>query len=189
MLPSIYIVGALGFSWVFSKIKKVELRGWLVGGFLALVGLFAINYFYNYIFIYPKQYSFAWQYGYRQVASYIEKNQDRYQRVIITKKYGEPHEFILFYMRYDPREYKSDPNLVRYNRSNWYWVDRFNKYEFMNDWEIRTKTRDNANTLLITSPGNYPVNGKLIQTVNFLNGERAFDIVEINPAIALRQTK
>ena len=33
-------------------------------------------------------------------------------------------------------------------------------------------------TLLITSPGNYPKEWKLLKTINFLDGKPAFDIVE-----------
>ncbi len=102
-----------------------------------------------------------------------------HDQIYFTKKYGEPHEFLLFHLQYNPQKYKTDSNLVRYSRSNWFGVDLFEKYNFLNDWEIKDKTKDKKNGILITSPGNYPQNARKIETINFLNGDPAFDIVEL----------
>lgn len=136
----------------------------------------------NYSGDYTKIYSWSWQYGYKEAINFIKENGNRYEKIFISKKYGEPHEFLLFYMQYDPKKYLTDSNLVRYSRSDWYWVDRFDKYRFINDWEIKENVKckiKNAQCLLITSPNNYPEGSKLIKTINFLDGKPAFDIVEL----------
>lgn len=66
--------------------------------------------------------------------------------------------------------------------ATWYWVNAFDKFKFINDWEIKEKTKKlSSKTLLITSPSNYNKdNSHLIKTINFLNGQPAFDILELN---------
>lgn len=128
---------------------------------------------------YSKNYSQAWQYGYKQAVKFAKENLANYDQIIFTKKYGEPHEFVLFYLQYDPYKYQTDKNLIRYNRSDWFWVDCFDKFMFVNDWEIKEKIAGLNNALLITSAGNYPPNSHRLGTINFLDGKIAFEIVEL----------
>lgn len=180
MMPAVYIIIALGFGCCVDFLKKRKiLQKIFIGTFLIFLIIFFIRYFHNLWFSYPKEYSFAWQYGYKQAVKYIGNNFSNYSKVVMTKKYGEPHEFLLFYLKYDPLKYLNDPLLVRYEKSNWFWVDRFNRFEFINDWEIKDKLLGQHNLLLVTSPGNYPEGAVVLETVDFLDGKRAFDIVAI----------
>lgn len=182
MLPALFVVTALGFGNFLSFEKMKKWRNSFLALFILSNLIFLGIYLYIFWFNYPKQYSFAWQYGYKQAVDYIKINGDKYQTIYFTKKYGEPHEFILFYTSYDPQKYKTDPNLVRYQRSDWYWVDLFDKYVFLNDWEVKDRIKNQESrvkSLLITSPGNYPEGSTLLETINFLDGKRAFDIVEL----------
>lgn len=134
----------------------------------------------NYSGVYRNNYSQSWQYGYRQVMQFVDTNGNNYNRIVFTKKYGESHEFLLFYLQYDPLRYQTNKTLIRYGRSDWFWVDGFDKYEFINDWEIRDRVLGTKNTLLVTSPGNYPTGSRILQTIKFLDGRSAFDIVVVN---------
>jgi hypothetical protein len=69
-------------------------------------------------------------------------------------------------------------------------VDRFDKFYFVNDWQIpksgynfvlESKGTFNClpttgSCLLITSPGNYPKGWSKLDTINFLDGSPAFEI-------------
>lgn len=179
MLPIIQLITAYGFV-EFIKLIKSQKAGKLLVGLVLIVWLVLVGrYLYNWWVIYPVQYSWSWQYGYKQAIHYVVENQDKYQTVAITKKYGEPHEYLLFFTQYDPASYRNDPQLVRYEKSNWFWVDGFSKYKFLNDWEVIEKTQNQKKMLLVTSPGNYPQNAKLLQTIYFLDGKPVFDIVEL----------
>lgn len=182
MMPLVHIFACLGGLVIWNYLRRLSKKltiGILVAALLIGV-VFEVSYLDNLFRSYPKDYAFAWQYGYKQAIEYALANQDRYSRVMFTKKYGEPHEFVLFYSQSDPVMFRSDPNLVRYNQSNWYWVDSFGRYEFINDWEIEEKTKERKNVLLVTSPGNYPKTAKLLKTVDYPNGQSTFDIVELN---------
>lgn len=192
-LPIPLIITAFGFWNFLAQVKLSQSRKKYASVLYfviltASLGLYLFNYFGSY----AKNYSWAWQYGYKEAVDYTKTNYDKYDQVIVTKKYGEPHEFFLFYWPWDSDKYRSDPKLVRYTQSGWYWVDSFDKFIFINDWEIPKnenigwKTeRDNPvdvsiKTLLITSPNTYPQGWKKLETVNFLDNTPAFDILENN---------
>ena len=192
MIPPIVMIAALGIGFCFNDLNHLSKRlNKALALILITIFLFSLYLFWNnYSGKYVTNYSWSWQYGYKEVVEYIKENGDKYATIYITKKYGEPHEFILFYSQYDPERYRSDPNLVRYFRSDWYWVDSFDKYVFLNDWEVKDRVKSQSfdrlrtkesrvKSLLITSPGNYPEGSQKLETINFLDGKPAFDIVEL----------
>lgn len=136
-----------------------------------------------YINIYTKSYAInysqSWQYGYSEMSQYVKDNYSKYDQILITKKYGEPHEFLLYYLKYNPALYQQTAK-TDYHAS-WYWVNSFDKFVFINDWEIKDKTKNLDNkTLLITSPNNFNTNAKLLKTIKFLDNTPAFDIITNN---------
>jgi 4-amino-4-deoxy-L-arabinose transferase-like glycosyltransferase len=204
MLPSPMILIAVGFLSSFKYIKKKLTINHRILAilYLLIIGFSFVRYFNVYFGDYRRNYSWSWQYGYKEVVNYIKDNYDSYDKIIISKKYGEPHEFILFYWPWDPVRYQNDGTLVRFNQSNWYWVDNFNKFLFVNDWEIIQADSDpnspfkdfdskvfyterkvvydcNSNKcLLITSPGNVPDGWNKLETINFLDNKPAFEIYD-----------
>jgi 4-amino-4-deoxy-L-arabinose transferase-like glycosyltransferase len=195
MLPSPMIIIAIGFvavyQWLDKRLKTSHFP-WVVL-YLILLTLFAVRYLSSYFGEYRTNYSWSWQYGYSNVISYAKENYNKYDKIIVTKKYGEPHEFFLFAWPWNPEKYRNDSNLIRFYQSNWYWVDRFDKFYFVNDWDIPKEEWQkfklesgtefgcdgNEKCLLITSPGNYPKGWSKLETVDFLGGKVAFEILEI----------
>ncbi len=183
MIPPIIIITSLGLRFFVDFIVKTEkqkliIKWIIIGCFLANLVVFEKNYFGDY----TRNYSWSWQYGYRQAVDYIRQNGNQYQTIYFTKFYGEPHEFVLFYTQYDPQNYMANPNLSRNFHSDWYWVDSFDKYKLLNDWEVKSSAKcevQSGKCLLVTSPGNYPDGSKFLERINFLDGKPAFDIVEL----------
>jgi len=146
-----------------------------------------------YFTTYRENYSWSWQYGYKQVVDYVKEKYDSYDKIIITKKHGEPHEFFLYYLEYDPTKYNNDPNLTRFFQSEWYWVDRFDKFYFVNDWQVNEQGTDtfvfnlesggkvdctNSKCMLITGDENVALGWNLLENIKFLNKNIAFKIYE-----------
>lgn len=176
-IPLVFI-SVMGIKWIQDSLAPKIFRSVAVLIILILIAS-AYLFWQTYTEDYRKNYSQAWQYGYKQAVEFVKTNQADYDQIVFTKKYGEPHEFALFYLQYNPYKYQTDKNLIRYKRSDWFWVDRFDKFVFVNDWEIKEKTAGMRNILLITSPGNYPPNSHYLDAINFLNGKIAFEIVEL----------
>ena len=197
MIPAPMIISAFGFLVFVEKIvgkfksKKIILTKSLILLYLVLLFLSLGCYLRTYFQEYRQAYSWSWQYGYKEAVNYANEVYSDYDRIIMTKKYGEPHEFILFYSKWHPDDYRNDPNLIRFNQSSWYWVDGFDKFYFVNDWDIPTEewqpfvlesgnivSCEDLKCLLITSPGNVPKKWKKLETVNFFDGKPAFEIYE-----------
>ncbi len=195
MLPIPMVLSAVGLVAVVNWLNKIRIfknkyKILYLIYFVFLAG-FVENYLNIYFNDYKRIFSWSWQYGYRQVVDYIKLDYDKYDKIIVTKKYGEPHEFFLFFWPWDPGKYRNDPNLIRFNQSNWFWVDRFDKFYFVNDWNVpkeewqsfklESGTSFNCigqKCLLITSPENSPKTWSKLKTVYFLDGKVAFDLYE-----------
>ncbi|RLC34912.1 hypothetical protein DRH14_01980 [Candidatus Shapirobacteria bacterium] len=164
----------LPYLMITAGLEQLSLAFWP----FVLVLIFQFQtYWHQYNHNYPIHNSQSWQYGYRQAIEYVKNNYSNYQHIILTKKYGEPHQFILFYWPWDPASFQQDPKLKWDYHASWYWVDAFDKFQFINDWQIKQQ-KISPSSLLITSPNNYPKpNSKLIKTINFLDGQPAFDII------------
>ena len=192
VLPIPELLTAIGAFSAWNYIKRLSNFRHAILGIYAVGLTISVGFYLHYLFkIYPYRYSQSWQYGYKQVADYLKTKYSDYDAIVVTKKYGEPHEFLLFFWIWDPNVYQKDPNLVRFSQSDWFWVDRFDKFYFMNDWDIPKETNKpwklesgrttpivGGKTLLITSPGNYPPDWRKLETVNFLDGSVAFEILE-----------
>ncbi|KKQ42454.1 MAG: hypothetical protein US60_C0017G0004 [Microgenomates group bacterium GW2011_GWC1_37_8] len=196
MIPLVQLFSAIGVISFLKYIKNkwnMKFVYLVVAIYTAIALLNFEDYSLEYFGTYTRNYSQDRQYGYRQVVSNIKEKYNNYNKIIVTKRYGEPHEFILFFWPWEPKIYRGDTNLIRFYQSNWYWVDRFDKFYFVNDWNIprgewedfilesggRVRCEKLVDScLLITSPDNYPLGWTKLETINFLNGKSAFEILE-----------
>jgi len=182
ILPLPMVFASLGLIKTTEFLKKrSKLKGGLLG--VVFVSLILVNLFFwwqSYCNSYRVNYSWAWQYGQKEVVTFIKKEYDQYDQIVITKKYGEPHEFILFYWPWNPREYQTDSTKVWDYHANWYWVDGFGKFEFWNDWEVGEKLKarqKDKSLLLVTYPGNWTGGGELLKTIYFLDNTKSLEII------------
>jgi 4-amino-4-deoxy-L-arabinose transferase-like glycosyltransferase len=184
-VPVYQILTAFGFVVFFKWLKQKNFNlTVLFSVTLILIIFISFGYYlWRYYIEYPKLYSRDWQYGYKQVVDYISENKDKYDEIIFTRHYGEPHMFTLFFSKYDPAKYQNDPNLIRFQAFDWVWVNRFDKYYFPNLDDTGTKFEDliqtkKGKTLYIGKAGDFPENIPRLLSVDFLNGDKAFEIVE-----------
>jgi hypothetical protein len=190
MLPVPMIFTAIGIVFALQKISNNFARSTLMI-YVILVFISLITFFEKYYNTYRQEYSWAWQYGHKQAVAFTRENYDKYDKIIITKKYGEPHIFYLLYWPWDPQDYMDNDGLVRFEQTDWFWVDRFDKFYFVNDWDIPTRSdRDFVlesgeefdcrfdRCLLVTSPGTHQQDWKILKTVDYLDGQRVFEILE-----------
>ena len=183
--PLYQIFTAVGFLATLTFIKNKYLKRLLISVVILLL-LWGVSVFLRQLFIvYPNKYSREWQYGYKQVVNYMIGVQDKYDLIVFTRFYGEPHMFTLFYSKYDPAKYQTDPNLVRFEQNDWVWVTNFDKYYFPNISDEETsygqlvKRFKGKKVLFIGKALDFPKEAKIIYRVNFKNGEPAFLVTEI----------
>lgn len=149
--------------------------------------IFAISftgYLNNYYNTYPNLYSRDWQYGYKQVVTYIKDHYNEYDLIVFSRTYGEPHMFTLFYLNWNPDAYQNDPKLNRFETYNWVRVLNFDKFYFPDLGDDGTRYLDTVKVnpgkkiLFVGKESDFPDSSKRLLIIRFLNGDRAFDIVE-----------
>jgi hypothetical protein len=181
------IITAIGFLWTLNILKGKKLLVWpvLIASVFVLLVSFK-SYLNNYYNIYPNMYSRDWQYGYKQAVTYVKDHYNEYDLIVFSRAYGEPHMFTLFFLNWDPAKYQNDPNLNRFEAFNWIWVLKFDKFYFPDLGDEGTHYEDilmanpGKKILFIGKPGDFPESLPRLLTVDFLNGNRAFGIVQSN---------
>lgn len=171
------------YLWLRKQSRSLQKICYLAG---ILVLVASLNFYLdNYYHVYPKLYSRDWQYGNKQVVGYLAQHQDQYDKIVFSRHYGEPHMFTLFYLSYNPAKFQTNPNLDRFETYDWIRVLRFDKYYFPDLGDKGTRfediVRDNPGKklLFIGRGGDFPADYPRLLTVKFLNGDNAFDIVEV----------
>ncbi len=182
--PTYQILTAVGIYFAYKSIKS---RSVLNIFSFALAMLVAVNFSIfakNLYTDYSIKYSRDWQYGNKQVVEYIKENQDKYDLIVFSRTYGEPHIFTLFYLNYDPAKFQNSSNLERFETHDWVRVLRFDKYYFPDLGDSGTQHKDilkeneDMKILFIGKQNDFPEDLKRLKTVDFLDGSRAFDIVD-----------
>lgn len=178
-LPTYQIFIAIGVYSLYQKVKKNEFSQkfafFLPAITLVTAGLLTFNflfYLHQYWVHMPLEYSKAWMYGRREAAEFTESIKDDYDRVIVSTKLEQPHEFWLYYLAYDPKTYLAEGGTV----SGGYLEDRnkFDKYLFKPiDYDIQ---KTEAKTLFVGTSEELPTNARVLKTINYLNGEPAIHI-------------
>jgi 4-amino-4-deoxy-L-arabinose transferase-like glycosyltransferase len=181
------IITALGFYETYKVFDRKKIIRWTIVAISIITLVIGFSgYLNNYYNIYPKLYSRDWQYGYKQVVSYIQEHYGEYDLIVFSRTYGEPHMFTLFFLNWDPEKYQNDPNLDRFEANKWIWVLKFDKFYFPDLGDAGTgyqdivKVNQGKKILFIGKSGDFPDNLPRLLKVNFLNGDSAFDIVEKN---------
>ena len=180
ILPSPMILSAMGLSWLTDKIgSRSHFKGKFILAILVIAVLISFGKWWkDYQEIYPKVYSWVWQYGYQEVVAFVKDKYADYDQIYFTKSLGEPHEFFAFYWPWDPQSFSQEKKWDYH--ANWYWVNSFEKFTFVNDWKMKEITclSFGSRCLMVTSPGNFPSGWSKIKTIKFLDGKPVFEILE-----------
>lgn len=174
-LPTFQIFTALGIVWFYSRwkrIKNLTYKYFLVAFILILAVFNFVYYLHQYYVHTPSETSESWQYGSKDLFSYLHSVDKNYDKVVVTYKYDQPYIFYLFYNKIDPSWYQKNWD---YNGNG--TVDRMKriigKYEFRNiDY---SKDKNIKKALIIGTPDEIPKE-KAIKEIKFLDGSVAFRI-------------
>ena len=184
--PVIYLFLALGFwkffEWIRSRKLLIVKAGVAIGFSLFLV-LNLIHAFLVFAVHFPWEKSESFDEGWKEVAEYVVKNQDKYRKIVIDPRRGvesrdmisNPYLYILFYSQYDPFTYQMEPKIHGTEEDPYFSFDKyvFKYIDFHSDPE--------SGVLFIGSPWSFPGEGlrrgELLDQVNLTNGSPAFYMV------------
>ncbi len=154
-----------------------------------LISLFAITLAFNfsqylnsYYNRYPKELPFAWQYGFKDLGNYLKKNQNKYDKVIISTAYDQPYILTAFYLKYPPTLLQQQLVFSTPDKFGFSTGLSFGKYEFHPiDWASDAAS---PNSLIIVADETVPESIKPIHIINYPNNQTAFRLFDTNQYLA-----
>lgn len=170
-LPMFQIFVAVGCYFLFSytRYKKTFL---IVATFLLLINFtYYLHQYYQHM---PYDFSKSWLFGRKEAAQYTNNIKAQFNQVIVSTSLEQPHEFWLYYLKYDPLTYQHEGGTVsggfRENRNH------FDKFKFK-PIEFSSQKKE-TKTLFVGVPNDFPQNIKTLRIINYLDGEPAIYIVD-----------
>lgn len=127
-LPFYAITAGMGLEYLILKYKKYSSTILVLTSILFL--LFFESYLMRYFSDYPTLSSGDWQFTYKQVFEKYKRGPVGNRKIIISDEYAQPYIFALFYLKYDPEEFRKT---VKYNPPDkWGFslVSSFANFEF-----------------------------------------------------------
>jgi len=169
MLPALIIVIAIAIGKFLGYIRRLGKKKMLFFCFLFSVFCFLniIYYLYTYHFRYPVYAAKDWQYGYKQMAQYVETKEDEVEKIIITTSYGQPYIFIQFFQKLEPMQL---------------WQEKIDQYQFRDiNWE---QDKNLKNVLIVATDDEVSLRTiasevKIKKEIYFPDGSVAFRIIRL----------
>lgn len=179
LVTPLIIISALGFTKSVDLVRKVKLINlknfiYLFLGFVIIWGVG--RYLQMYYFHMSKEYPYSSQYGVKELVDSVEKNQDKYKKILVTDRYDQPYILFLFYMKYPPAKFQSEHTLTPRDSFGYSTVNHFDKYYFTSIKFEEAKV-DNPNSLIAGTNEEIPKEANIIKNVYGTNGFLYFKIV------------
>jgi len=147
--------GAVSLSrWLYKIVPKELLIGLVFLPFVLLISWQFARYMDMYWVHMAPKYPFSSQYGVKELVSYVEENQNDYEKIFIANDYDQPYILFLFYLKYPPAKFQSDHRLTErdvFHFSTVEHVEHFDKYYFIDV---------DYNELIANSPGSLIIGAK-----------------------------
>lgn len=177
LLMAIPVLTAGGVIFILEKIKVSKIKVGVLVGILVIsfwsFGKFLIDYF----VFYPQKHTSTWQAGYKPLYQRLTLWEKNYDKILITKFYGEPHIFYLFYRQIDPEQYQKGEGVIRYDRKDkWVNVDRIGKYWFFEKLDFN---QVNGKELIVLAPKEINFELEVLDEIKYPQGNSAFIIGKV----------
>jgi len=176
LLIPLFLLSSYGFIHFAQGLKHKQKLYCYV--FSLLIFLFFFIFIWDfYLFHYPRRLTtiHAWQCGYKEVASFIKKNYNKYDAFYITRDIGMPYIFTLFYLGYPPETYQKHAQLTASDEYGFGQVEKFDKFIF----SFKSPQLAEKRSAIIGSIDNFKglkdIDITQLQTIT-INGEPMFQI-------------
>lgn len=188
LFPVLLMLTALGAVELFNLIKKIKngLHRLVIFTILSLTIVLVLTHAFLIIVAdFPRDKGESFDEGWREAVYYVMQNQDKYKQVVFDPRRGvaapdmvsNPFLYVLFYTKYDPQLYQTEPKIYGGTPADNYY--QFGKYVFRHiNWQV---DRDVKDVLFVGSPWSIPkkdlLPGQLLKVIYLTNGSPAFYIV------------
>ena len=129
-----------------------------------------------------KEYPFSSQYGVKELVTYIQSNENKFEKIIITDRYDQPYILFLFYgaaeypLKYAPYDFQQNHELSPKDKFGFSTVRSFGKYEFRQVvWD--EDQPKNPNALIVGTSDEIPKEANVIKSIYGDNDYLYFKVV------------
>lgn len=165
--PIFSLFSAFGFLGVMGALKgRIRKIFLYASGFLLAV--FFVRFIFLYFDYYPRVNSLHFGDGYKQMVSYISRNEAGYDKIFISGKYWRPYIFVLFYKKYSPFLYQEEGTRNGFSKYYFGKADWDVGGESFNSSKFSNAQKDKA--LFILSPEEYELNKEKLVEIASIDG-------------------
>ena len=179
MVIPLVIISAYGLVniviWLNGcMVKWLRVMGYLIIGFLVFWNF--ARYEHMYWVHMAREYPFSSQYGVKELVSYIQDNNEKYNRIIVTDRYDQPYILSLFYLKYPSAKFQGGHILTPRDKFGFSTVRDFDKFHFeeVNFDKIRP---ENPNSLIVGTDEEIPKEANIVEKIYGTNGYLYFEAV------------
>ena len=181
MVIPLVIISAYGavslYRWLYKVVKNKSLLNSIVLLFVLIISWQFARYLNMYWKYMAPTYPFSSQYGIKELVSYVEENQNDYEKIFIAKDYDQPYILFLFYLKYPPTMFQANHNLTEKDIFNFSTVDHFDKYYFT-DINYNDLMANNPNSLIIGTKEEIPEDIEGVDEIYGSNGYLYFRAIK-----------
>ena len=179
MIIPLIIISAAGMVKIVEWLNCLSKYDLKLFGYL-IISLFIIWNFARYEHMYwvhmAKEYPFSSQYGVKELVKYVEENQNKYEKIIVTDRYDQPYILFLFYLKYSPEYFQQDHVLTPRDKFGFSTVRNFDKYVFKSIvWDVDQP--ENPNSLIIGTDEEIPNEANIVKEIYGSNEYKYFEVV------------
>jgi len=180
MVIPLEIVSAFGLTFLLGKISQLRTKK-LKYLLFTIFSILILWNFSKYIDSYWRHMSralvYSSQYGVKELAKYIENNNEGYENILITDRYDQPYILMLFYLKYSPSDFQNDHVLTPRDNFGFSTVRTFGKFKFKEiNWDIDQPLFPNS--LIAGTDEEIPDEANIIEEIYGTNGYKYFEVVE-----------
>ncbi len=153
----------------------------IIAALSVLIYITSINYFFvQYFLVLPKDYTFVWNFGWKEVFAATRKYEKDSQYILVSDVNGMPYIYYLFYNQYDPLKFQK--KVVRTNIADRFGFEHINsidKYIFLPEFDWNSiKDSPLPNSIYIASQKEIENNAGITEIVYYPNGKEVWKIVK-----------
>ena len=175
MVISLTIITAWGVFNLLSFLKdKSKLLKATAIIFALILTYNTTSWAHQYTVHYPKEYPYAWEYGFEELGDYLSSHQDQYQKIIITDKYDQPYILTAFFLKYPPEDLQKTLVFTSRDKFGFSTGRSFGKFVFKDiNWQEDSQT---PSTLIVADPESAPSQLVPQHVIRYPNHQPVFKI-------------
>jgi 4-amino-4-deoxy-L-arabinose transferase-like glycosyltransferase len=171
------IFSAVGLVYLVKFIPAKKFSSLII----SILYVFFFGYFMRqYFLVLPERHANWWSFGWKEVVDYVNKEEKKYNNIVISDVDSMPYIYFLFYRQYPPERYQKEAiRTYVADRFGYEHVSGFDKYIFLEDFNWNSLKNNLQKNILYIVPASQAETGQdFMKTVYYPDGKPFVKIFE-----------